>query len=437
MNILKEKPKILIVDDRPGNLLMLEGIVGRLDATVVSVQSGADSLAAMAREEFAVVLVGVEMSEMDGFEAAAQMQRNNETTSIPVILVTAMDHDDRPMLRGYEAGAVDYIYKPINPYVLRAKVQIFLNLYERRKLLEEENRRMAALQQELTATKTGSERGAPGAEGQTGESERRTAAPPRSNLELDSFARVVSRNLTRPLLSILDYLELLTSYSSEKLDTNAAGWVESSLRLGNRMRQEIADLLDYATVGAEDTPMEPASCEDALSDALTNLDAAIRESGAAVTHDALPEVHGSGKLLSRLFQNLISNSMKYRGEESPRIHVAGEQRQSDWVLRVRDNGRGIREADLGGVFEMFHSTADSTVSGGLGLAICQKIVAGHGGKIWVESELGRGSEFCFTLPLLGSEGEPSAAAEHGAPARSRSVKPRKRRPRRPTAVLPA
>ena len=107
MNILKEKPKVLIVDDRPGNLLMLEGIVGRLDATVVSVQSGADSLAAMAREEFAVVLVGVEMSEMDGFEVAAQMQHNNETTSIPVILVTAMDHDDRPMLRGYEAGAVD------------------------------------------------------------------------------------------------------------------------------------------------------------------------------------------------------------------------------------------------------------------------------------------------------------------------------------------
>ena len=437
MNILKEKPKVLIVDDRPGNLLMLEGIVGRLDATVVSVQSGADSLAAMAREEFAVVLVGVEMSEMDGFEVAAQMQHNNETTSIPVILVTAMDHDDRPMLRGYEAGAVDYIYKPINPYVFRAKVQIFLNLYERRKLLEDENRRMAALQRELTAKKTGPERGAPDAEGQSGEPERRGGARPRSNLELDSFARVVSRNLTRPLLSILDYLELLTSYSSEKLDTNAAGWVESSLRLGNRMRQKIADLLDYATVGAEDTPMEPASCEDALSDALTNLDAAIRESGAAVTHDALPEVHGSGKLLSRLFRNLISNSMKYRGEEPPRIHVAGEQRQSDWVLRVRDNGRGIREADLGRVLEMFLSTTDSTVSGGLGLAICQKIVAGHGGKIWVESELGRGSEFCFTLPLLGSEGEPSATDGREGPARSRSAKPRKRRPRRPTADLPA
>ena len=179
----------------------------------------------------------------------------------------------------------------------------------------------------------------------------------------------MSRNLTRPLLSILDYLELLTSYSSENLDPNAAGWVESSLRLGTRMRVIVTDLLDYATVGAEDTALEPANCEEALTDALKSLDAAIRESGAAVTHDTLPEVDGSGKLLSRLFQNLISNSIKHRGGEPPRIHVTGEQRRSDWVLRVSDNGRGIREADLGRVFEMVQSSADSTVSGGLGLAI--------------------------------------------------------------------
>ena len=379
---------------------MLESIVTRLDATVVSVQSGADSLAVMAREEFAVALLGVEMPGMDGFEVAAEMQNNNETKNIPVILVTAADPDDRAMLRGYEAGAADFLHKPVNPYVLRAKVQVFLNLYEQRKALEEENRSMAALQRELTANKTGAQRGAEDAAGQRTGPESRGAELPARNRELDSFAGAVSRNLTRPLLSILDYLELLTSYSSEKLDPDAAGWVESSLRLGNRMREIIADLREYATVAANGVPLEPASCEDALRDALKSLDTAIKESGAAVTHDALPEVRGSGKLLSRLFRNLISNSMKHRGEEPPRIHVAGEQRQSDWVLRVADNGRGIREADLDRVFETSQRAADSTVSGGLGLAICQKIVAGHGGKIWVESEFGRGSEFCFTLPGL-------------------------------------
>ena len=109
VNILTEKPKVLIVEDRPGNLLMLEGIVERLESTVVSVQSGVDALAAVAREEFAVVLLGVEMAEMNGFEVAGQMQRDEETKNIPVIFVTAIDHDDRPMLQGYEAGAVDFL----------------------------------------------------------------------------------------------------------------------------------------------------------------------------------------------------------------------------------------------------------------------------------------------------------------------------------------
>ena len=395
MNILKEKPKILIVDDRLESRLMLESIVERLDATVVSVQSGEGPLAALAREEFAVVLLGAEMPEMDGFEVAGQMQRNNETKNIPVVLITATDPDDRPMLRGYEAGAVDFLYKPVNPYVLRAKLQVFLKLYEQRRSLEEENRSMAALQRELTSNKTRAEHG-----GQDAEPESRGAELPGRNRELDSFACAVSRNLTRPLLSILDYLELLTSHSSENLDPDAAGWVESSLRLGNRMRKIIADLQEYAAVAANGAPLEPASCEDALRDALKSLDAAIKQSGTVVTHDALPEVRGSDKLLSRLFRNLISNSMKHRGEEPPRIHVAGEERQSDWVLRVADNGRCIREADLGRVFEMSPRACDSTVSGGIGLAICQKIVAEHGGETWVESEFGRGSEFCFTLPGL-------------------------------------
>ena len=374
---------------------MLESIVERLDATLVSAQSGEGALAALAREEFAVVLLGAEMPEMDGFEVAAQMQHNNETKNIPVILVTAADPDDRPMLRGYEAGAADFIYKPVNPYVLRAKVQIFLNLYEQRKSLEEENRSLAALRRELTSNKTGAQRGA-----QDADPESRGAERPGCNHELVSFAWAVSRNLTRPLLSILDYLELLTSYSSENLDPDAAGWVESSLRLSHRMREIIADLQEYATVAASSAPLQPASCEDALRDALKSLASAIKESGAEVTHDALPEVRGSGELLSRLFRNLISNSMKHRGEQPPRIHVAGEERRSDWVLRVADNGRGIREADLGRVFETSERASDSTVSGGIGLAICQKIVAEHGGEIWVESEFGRGSEFCFTLPGL-------------------------------------
>ena len=123
MNILKEKPKILIVDDRPENLLMLESIVTRLDATVVSVQSGADSLAVMAREEFAVALLGVEMPGMDGFEVAAEMQNNNETKNIPVILVTAADPDDRPMLRGYEASAADFLYKPVHYCPVKSRIE--------------------------------------------------------------------------------------------------------------------------------------------------------------------------------------------------------------------------------------------------------------------------------------------------------------------------
>jgi PAS domain S-box-containing protein len=222
----------------------------------------------------------------------------------------------------------------------------------------------------------------------------------RSNAELEQFAYVASHDLQEPLRMVSSYTQLVMKRYGERLDGDAKEFMAYVVDGAARMKQLIEDLLAYSRVGTKGREPAPIPAESALKRAITNLHAAIAESGAEITHDPLPTVSADEPQLAQLFQNLIGNALKFRGSEKIRIRIEVKENPSDWEFHVKDNGIGIEPQYFERIFMLFqrlHTKGDYPGTG-IGLAICKKVVERHGGRIWVESEPGKGSSFNFTLP---------------------------------------
>ena len=222
----------------------------------------------------------------------------------------------------------------------------------------------------------------------------------RSNTELEQFAYVASHDLQEPLRMITGYTSLLARRYRGKLDKDADEFIGFAVDGAKRMQAMINDLLAYSRIGSQGKEFAPTDSELIFDRTLVGLQVAIEESGAKVTRDPLPTVTGDGIQLGRLFQNLISNAIKYRNGNIPVVHVNCRQREHDWLFSINDNGIGIAPQHLERIFQIFQRlhTDDQYRGTGIGLASCKKIVERHGGKIWVESEPGQGSTFFFTIP---------------------------------------
>ncbi len=228
---------------------------------------------------------------------------------------------------------------------------------------------------------------------------RKTEELVRSNADLEQFAYIASHDLQEPLRMVTSYCDLLQRRYRDKLDSDAEDFLNFAVDGATRMSALVKDLLAYSRVSNQEERLEPVDCDDVLDRALTNLRSTVQENAAVVTHDSLPTVAGDTTQLEQLFQNLIGNAIKFHGEQRPEIHIGVERKKSEWFFSVHDNGIGIdpQYADrIFGVFQRLHRRKDYPGTG-VGLAICKKIVERHGGRIWVESELGQGSNFCFTI----------------------------------------
>ena len=199
---------------------------------------------------------------------------------------------------------------------------------------------------------------------------------------------------------VSSYTQLLARRYSEKLDGDAREFMNYVVDGAARMKQLIEDLLAYSRVGTKGKEFKPVSLEAPLKRAVTNLRAAIEESGAAVSWDSLPSVDVDEVQLVQLFQNLIGNALKFRGQAPPRIHVSAQEENAEWRVSVADNGIGIEPQYFERIFMLFQRlhTMGEYPGTGIGLAICKKVAERHGGRIWLESQLGAGSTFHFTLP---------------------------------------
>jgi signal transduction histidine kinase len=230
---------------------------------------------------------------------------------------------------------------------------------------------------------------------------RQAAALQRSNEELQQFAHIVAHDLQEPLRVVSTYAQFLAQQYQGKLDAEADTFIGYMVDGAARGRALIRDVLLFSQVEGQAQEFTEINSEEVFTHTLNVLCVAVEESGAAVTHDPLPAVRADASQLGQVFQNLLSNALKFRGATPPRIHVSARREDRQWEFAVRDNGIGIEPRHAGQIFQLFRRlhTRGKYPGTGAGLAICKKIIERHGGRIWVESTPGQGTTFFFTLPV--------------------------------------
>jgi light-regulated signal transduction histidine kinase (bacteriophytochrome) len=235
----------------------------------------------------------------------------------------------------------------------------------------------------------------------------------RSNADLEQFAYVASHDLQEPLRMIANYTQLLADRYLGRLDEQADKYIAYAVDGAVRMQSLIQDLLKFSHAGKQEIESRTTECRAVVEQAVKNLQAAIQESGAAVSWNGLPEVMADPSQLTQVFQNLIANAIKFRGAETPVIQIDSGKKDHEWVLTISDNGIGIPAESWQDIFVIFRRlhTRTEYAGNGIGLAICKKIIERHGGKIWIEAEVKPGCRFRFTLPA-----EPSSKAAQEAQA---------------------
>jgi signal transduction histidine kinase len=389
----QDRVNILMVDDEEKNLLALEAVLGSLGQNLVKAKSGKEALRKLMQDDFALILLDVQMPEMDGFETASLIRSRDKSRYIPIIFLTAVGKTEEEMFRGYEVGAVDYLLKPFAPEILRYKVTVLVELHRK----NEEVRKLNVALKELNASLEAR------VKERTESLEQRSAELARSNLELEQFAAVASHDLQEPLRTMVTCLQMVEANNRGKLSAEDQESFDLVLKSSKRMRQLILDVLTFSQVGAKAMHFETVDCERLVADLLVQLKGAIAEQEAEIKIGALPSIEGEASLISQVFQNLIGNALKFCREGHPKIELGSEAVPGGWKFWVRDHGIGIHPGHFDKIFKLFRRlhTGEEFRGSGLGLSICKKIVERHGGQIWVESQLGQGATFYFTLLTAG------------------------------------
>ena len=399
---------ILIVDDEPKNLTVLESVLTDPSYRIVRAESADEALLALIDHEFALLILDIRMPGMTGFELAQLIKTRKKTAHVPIIFLTAYYNEDAHVLEGYDTGAVDYLYKPVNPAVLRSKVSVFADLYRKNResvvanleLSNEVERRRRVEVQLRELNQTLEDRVAE----RTLKLRQHAARLRRANEALEEFAYAASHDLQEPLRNVAIYAELFTKRYGANLNEEACRFLGIINEGAQRMGQLISGLLEYARADHldEDTPISDGG--EVLEQVLQNLSRSLQESGAVITHEKLPSVPMKAVHLEQLLQNLIGNALKFTKDgEPPRVHISATQHENQWRFSITDNGVGIErqyQAKVFGLFKRLHSPRGEYAGAGMGLAICQRIVERYGGRIWLDSEVGHGATFHFTIPAL-------------------------------------
>ena len=394
--MIEVESKLLIVDDLPENLLALDALIRGPGRTVFQAGSADEALALMLDHEFALAILDVQMPVMNGFELAELMRGTERTRHIPIIFVSAAGREMNYAFQGYESGAVDFLQKPLDAYVVTSKVNVFVDLHRHRKALKREMEALAAShrEQEALVEKL-----------QTTQAELQRAVRVR-----DDFMSMVSHELRTPLNTL--YLETqvrkmhlakgnLKPFTAEQLPT----LIERDQRQIQNMVRLIDDMLDVTRLRRDALSIRPKPFDlsTLARRVIDNLAQQADAAGSPIALDApfaVPGVWDEFRI-EQVLTNLLTNALRYGGGKPVQVEVA--QNEGLATMSVRDCGIGVAEADQERIFEQFERTDDSRKHAaglGLGLYITREIVRAHGGTIALESVAGEGSLFKVTLPLL-------------------------------------
>jgi hypothetical protein len=382
----QETVNILLVDDQPGKLMAHEAILAELGQRIIKARNGVEALGHLLRYDFAVILLDVNMPNMDGFETAALIRQRPRFEKTPIIFVTGYNTTDIDRLKGYELGAVDYLFLPVVPQVLKAKVSVFVELARQTQIiksqaadLSDHNRRQAEQLEVI----------------QKLNDELKNA-----NSELEAFSYTVSHDLRAPLRSISGYVSVLLEDYGARLDEEGRGHLAALDRAAKRMDVLTRDLLAYARVARESVTLEPVQLQPLL-------DAVVSIIGAGKTNlvkfsiaPELADVMGHPFLLEQCLSNLLNNAAKFVSPGvPPEVRIRTEPRGSQVRLWIEDNGIGIDARYHHKIFSMFERVGDlhKYEGTGIGLTIVQRAVQRMGGACGVESSPGQGSRFWLDL----------------------------------------
>jgi signal transduction histidine kinase len=408
--------KILLVDDREDNLLSLETVLEPDGYEIVKAGSGRAALKILLSQfDFALILMDIKMPKLNGFETAALIYEREKLKHIPIIFITANSYGEENIFKGYRAGAVDYIYKPVNPGLLRAKVSVFIDLYRKTHQLIAQEQKLKAinksLENEIHERKMSENKIIELNKQLFGHLDRLETA----NKDLDRFAFMASHDLQEPLRKILTFSNLVSEKYKTSLDDKAVSYLERIRKAAERMQDLIRDILTFSQVSVEKPSMVNTDLNDLVREVMAEMDASLKEKNARVEIGHLPHLSAHPRLMRSLFFNLIGNSLKYSKTGTPpliRIYSVnstpvneGTETEKYCRIFVEDNGIGFDQKYAEQIFDMFkrlHVNAEFEGTG-IGLALCKKIMEKHNGFISALSKINEGSCFIVSLPLLPSE----------------------------------
>ena len=372
----RSKVGILIVDDDATKRFALRTILAPLDEDVVEASSGADALRQLLRNEFAVVLLDVRMPIMDGFETAQLIRQRPRSELTPIIFVTALDQAETDMGRGYTLGAVDFVFAPVVPSIMRAKVSVFVDLYRAQQELRRYRTQLETLVEE------------------------RTIALTAINRELEAFSYSVSHDLRAPLTSFDALGKTLLEEHSGKLDKRALEQLRKMREVGERMASVFDGLQMLFRLTSGEIRREQVDVSALAAEIVQELRAANRKRKVEVEIATAITVNGDRRLVHILLSNLLNNAWKFTSPKpAARIWIGQEAVEGESRVFVKDDGVGLDMIDshrLFGAFQRLHSQSEFA-GAGIGLATARRIVNRHGGRIWAEGAVGEGATFYFVL----------------------------------------
>ncbi len=414
-SLAKSDIKILVVDDREDNLFSIEAIFEKDNYNIVKANSGRAALKILLHEhDFSLILMDVQMPDLNGFDTAAIIYEREKLKDIPIIFITAHNYDEDIIFKGYKTGGVDYIYKPINPDLLRVKVGVFVELYRKNhQLLQHEKKLLAtnrSLQKEIEERKASEEK----VKLLNAQLVENVAHLKAVNEELDQFAYVASHDLQEPLRKIQVFSDKILLKNNYDEDTEK--YFKKIIGSSKRMQSLINDLLSFSRHAMSSSDFKKTDLNRVLFDVKNELDIQIEKSKAVIHITELPVVWGIPSLVKQLFSNIVSNALKFRKKNiAPIVNISAEMinpgdisrfikngtdNNRYRIIKVADNGIGFDEKYAGEIFRVFkrlHSYHEFEGSG-VGLSICKKIIEKHNGFISVESEPGNGSVFTVGFP---------------------------------------
>ena len=398
--------KILLVDDREDNLLAFESVLARPDYTFVKATSGRQALKVLLSDiDFALILMDVSMPVLDGFETAHMIYEREKLRHVPIIFITAHHFGEEHIYKGYQSGAVDYIYKPVNAGLLQAKVSVFVDLYRKNHQLIVQEQKLLTMNKALASEVEEKKKSEEKIKSLNLQLLKTIEKMEIANKDLDRFAFMASHDLQEPLRKIRIYGGRLAEKYSTTFDDEAKAYLQRLQASADRMEILIRDILAFSKISFEKRDFEQSDLNAILEQAISDLDMTIQEKSATITADKLPQLYIDPNLVRPLFYNLIGNAIKYAKPDIPPVvkifsDVDDVSKSKYCRIFFQDNGIGFDQKYVDHIFEIFarlHSKTEYEGTG-IGLALCKRIVEKHDGFISAVSTPGEGSTFIVSLP---------------------------------------